>query len=422
MLPLVTDVERIVIQVPFRERVALWNSLLVNNFQVIEIVRVITEDPAVVGYGETMVHYTHASVTDESVSRVVGGTLSAHISDDTIGAGLQMALYDAIGKATGAPVYQLLGQQVRDWCPISWWNTKAPPEVLAAEAKDALAAGYLSHKIKARPWFDVYEQIDAIAEVTPIDYAIDIDWNAMLRDSARALPVLDRLRDQERIGLYEDPIPREDVIGQQVLRERAGRAIVTHVNDSLLPIQIRDNAVDGYVVDGGVHRALRTGAVLAAFNKSFFLQHCGTGITTAMSLHVASVLTHAHWPAVNIMNTFAETLLSTPLEIKGGFARVPDGPGLGIQVDEAAIDRLRMAQPHVLELPRRINTLVLSGGRTRHYASLPQLWIDYERNGSIPVQSRGARLEVRDDDGSADFDDLHRRVLEFPVWDVRDNA
>jgi hypothetical protein len=52
---------------------------------------------------------------------------------------------------------------VRDWCPISWWNIDFPPEALAEEAKDALAAGYTSFKTKARPWWDVFAQVEAMA-------------------------------------------------------------------------------------------------------------------------------------------------------------------------------------------------------------------------------------------------------------------
>jgi L-alanine-DL-glutamate epimerase-like enolase superfamily enzyme len=421
MLPLVVDVERIVVRVPFRERVAKWTSIMANHVQVIEVIRVTTEDPDVVGYGETMIDYiaTRDLVSDAAIARVIGSSPAEHMSDDTIGAGLQIALYDATGKATGLPMYQLLGKpMVRQWCPVSWWNMEAPPEVLAEEAKTALAQGYMSHKIKARPWFDIYEQVAQIAAVTPNNYAVDIDWNTLLLQSSNAIPVLERLSHEERVGIYEDPIPREDVIGQKALLDRVSRPIFTHFNEDLFALQMRENAMDGYVVDGGVHRALRIGSTLAANNKSFFLQFCGTGITVAMSLHVASVLSHARAPSVSMVTVFSEDLLAEPLTIRGGFARVPEGPGLGIQVDEAALTRLAMSPPFKLELPRRIYSFVLSDGRARHYATSQQLWADSGVNGTMPVQSRGSRLDLRDDDGSADFNDLFLRASRSPVWDV----
>lgn len=419
MFPKVTDVERIFLRVPFRERVKLWNSLLVHNWQIVEVIRVLTEDPEVIGYGETLIYYTHETVSDESIQRVIGKPVIDHVSEDLLGAGLQMALYDAAGKAVGQPMYKLLGKpQVRDWVPVSWWNTKAPPEVLAAEAQDALKEGFLSHKIKARPWFDVHEQVAAIAAVTPKDYAIDIDWNALLMSTPRAIETVKRLEAEPRVGLFEDPIPREDLIGQASLRSRLNKPMVTHFYEALFPSQTKLGSVDGYVVDGGVHRALRNGTTLAALNLSFFMQYCGTGLTAAMSSHVASVLTHAHWPAVTAMNTFSETLLAQPLQIEGGYMRVPTEPGLGVTVDESALERLRIPTNDRLEMPRVIMEFKFSETRSRLYANSRQLWQDFDPkgNGALPVQPEGGRLFVTEDDGSPEFKELHEKASQNPIW------
>ena len=91
-----------------------------------------------------------------------------------------MALYDVVGKALGVPAYRLFNlPKARDWCPISWWNIDMPPEAFAEEAKEALAKGYTSYKIKARPWWDVYEQVDAISRVTPPWFRLDLDWTVL---------------------------------------------------------------------------------------------------------------------------------------------------------------------------------------------------------------------------------------------------
>src|SRR3712207_5661928 len=123
-----------------------------------------------------------------------------------------MALYDVVGKALEVPVYRLLNlPRVREWCPIAWWNTKMPPQVLAEEAQDAVAQGYTAHKFKARPWFDVYAQVEAISSVTPPHYRLDIDWNNMLLNAGNAAPVLAELDTYERVAIYESPIMHHDV-------------------------------------------------------------------------------------------------------------------------------------------------------------------------------------------------------------------
>ena len=58
-----------------------------------------------VGYGETLPHYTWGRVSDDAIARVKGGNPAEFLGDDSLGAGLQMALYDLVGKALGVPVY-----------------------------------------------------------------------------------------------------------------------------------------------------------------------------------------------------------------------------------------------------------------------------------------------------------------------------
>src|SRR2546429_5612 len=63
----ITEVERITLDVPFRPRVRPWNALLVGQWRVSEIVRVVT-DAGIVGHGETLPHYTWGRVTDDAVA------------------------------------------------------------------------------------------------------------------------------------------------------------------------------------------------------------------------------------------------------------------------------------------------------------------------------------------------------------------
>ena len=79
----IADVERITLRVPFTPRVQRWNALLVWQWQIVEIIRVTTDD-GTVGYGETLPHYTWGRVPEDGPQRVMGrnGHLSnAHTCD-----------------------------------------------------------------------------------------------------------------------------------------------------------------------------------------------------------------------------------------------------------------------------------------------------------------------------------------------------
>ncbi|MCA9911469.1 MAG: enolase, partial [Anaerolineae bacterium] len=99
----IKEIERITLRVPFKPRNQKWNKLLVWQWQIVEIIRVTTDD-GTVGYGETLPHYTWGKVPEEAIERAKGRNPIELLGDDSLGAGLQMALYDVVGKALEVPV------------------------------------------------------------------------------------------------------------------------------------------------------------------------------------------------------------------------------------------------------------------------------------------------------------------------------
>ena len=92
----IVDVERILLVVPFVERVRReMERARVHLWSEVEIIRV-TTDAGIVGYGETIQNYTWGRV--DIAERVIGRSPFELMWDDTLGAGLQMALFDAAGK------------------------------------------------------------------------------------------------------------------------------------------------------------------------------------------------------------------------------------------------------------------------------------------------------------------------------------
>ena len=114
----VTNVERVIVDVPFTSRqqeITTQSVSTVYNWSLLELCKV-TTDTGHIGWGETVIHYTYRRVSEESVQRVLGQSPAAHMNDDSLGAGLQMALFDVVGKILEVPVYQLLGTQCRRGC------------------------------------------------------------------------------------------------------------------------------------------------------------------------------------------------------------------------------------------------------------------------------------------------------------------
>src|SRR6266567_1180073 len=150
----------------------------------------------------------------------------------------------------------------------------------------------------------------------------------MLLNAGNAAPVLTELDKRERVAIYESPIMQRDVEGHRQLRRKTTRPLALHFGDPPFPTVIRDEVCDGFVVGGGAASVLRQGHLAAAFEKPFWLQLVGTGLTTLMSLHLGAVLPFAQWPSVNCLNNYSDDLLAEPIPIQGGYARTPDAPGL----------------------------------------------------------------------------------------------
>ena len=115
---IIKDIETIILDVPFHEVPERNMSRSLNGWHIVELCRV-TTDTGVTGIGETLPHYTWGKVTEEGKRRAIGKNPFSLLWDDSLGAGLQMAIFDVCGKAEGVPAYYLMGEKVRDNCPIS---------------------------------------------------------------------------------------------------------------------------------------------------------------------------------------------------------------------------------------------------------------------------------------------------------------
>ena len=417
----ITGVERFLVDVPFYEVPDRNTARDISGWHISEVCR-ITTDSDLVGYGETLPNYTWGRVTDAAVARVQGKAPAECMWDDRLGAGLQMALFDLAGKAAGVPVYRLLGQKVRDWCPLSWWSIDMSPEDMASEAARAVELGYTAHKQKARPWFDVVEQVKQTAAVIPENFSLDLDFNGHLVNAANAVSVLQELDTFRNVQIYETPIPQGDVAGNQRIRSQTRCGIAMHYGAPPIMTALREQVCDGFVVGGGASAVRRQAALAQEANMPFWLQLVGTGITTAFAMHQGAVCSHAQWPAVTCVNMYRRQLLTQPIAVKGGYVRVPEGPGLGIEVDEVAMRDFKTTSTQH-DHPRAVYAIGRANGDVIYYCgglvdSVPGVprgyWDDFTM-GNLPVYERGSRLETLLDDGSATWRELHERVQQGPV-------
>ena len=420
----IVDIERIVVDVPFVPRQKRITKRTVYNWSILELCRV-EADSGHVGWGETVVHYTHQRVSDQSIANALGRSPMALCYDDGMGAGLQMALFDLVGKILSLPVHCLLGKKIRNATPISWWCSHASPEDWVAEAQDAVTRGYTSFKTKPRPWWDIVAQVEALSQETPSNFKLDLDPNGSLVNAAAAIPVLKKLEAYNRVAMFETPIPQEDILGNRQIRASIARPVAMHFGSPPYVTALREEVCDGFVINGGATAVLRQGALSAEAGMPFWLQLVGNGMTTTWAAHLGAVLSHATWPTISCVNLYSHSLLSEDTVVSGGYQPVPEGPGLGVEVDEEAVERFRVpkkkldafearGQVYTHNVPRLINTVVYPDGTCIHMAGMN---LGPFALGIGPVYAEGVRVESWADDGSQEWANLYAQVLQQPVRD-----
>ena len=253
------------------------------------------------------------------------------------------ALVDIVSQALDVPACQLLGGKVRDTVSVAYWSPYLPPRETAAHAEEGARLGFNLHKIKARPW-DAVAQVQAIAEAVGPEYAIRIDPNQTFDLPAATLRI-DRAIREHNVECLEDPVLKTRPEWWALLRHKCATPIALHSSDTALIMEMaRRDAID-YVNGGGTpHRTRAAAAVAEAAGCPVWVQFEGhlRAIAAAFNVHLAATIPNATLPS-DILHFLREGYLARePLAPVEGLVRVPEGPGLGVHLDDALVERYRV--------------------------------------------------------------------------------
>jgi D-galactarolactone cycloisomerase len=273
---------------------------------------------------------------------------------------LEAALWDLLGQACGESVATLLGGALEAIPVYASWGELRDPGQRAQDAHALVEQGFRAVKLRiARGRLD--EGVAAVAAVRAavgeqLDVIVDLNqWWRMPGDISRGLDPADARRTIERLRSYgvlwvEEPLAGDDRAGMRLLRESTGVRIgggeMARTFDELR-LALDGEALDVYQPDVvlalGIS-SVRTLAELALRRNRWFTPHTWTnGIGVLANLHVCAGVgggPYLEFPfdPPGWTPERRDFMLSEPLAIDGdGMLRVPDAPGLGIQLDEEAI-------------------------------------------------------------------------------------
>jgi D-galactarolactone cycloisomerase len=261
--------------------------------------------------------------------------------------GVDIALWDILGKAHGVPLYQLLGGKCRDKVPV--YATALYPEEpskVARRARGFADQGF--HGVKIKVGFDLDQDIRivrAVREELGKDFIVMTDANQGYSVDV-ALKASDAFAD---CGAYwlEEPLFVEDIQGHAILREKSKTPIA--VGENLHMCYAFENFIMRGAVDfiqpdvaraGGITEIRKITALAARHKVPVSFHTWGDGVALAASVHLSAALKDCIVMELDYTyNPLREELLREPFKVQSGFLIPPEKPGLGIELNPNALER-----------------------------------------------------------------------------------
>lgn len=362
---------------PLRAVLAKAQRTSQGDYPAIEVVVVeVTTSDGIVGYGEGLARRGaagYARFIDEALSpRLIGkdpadrralwklmrGALSGQPGGQIVEAisAIDIALWDIAGKAAGEPIHKLLGGMGRTRVPayassINWLDDAT----VEAEVAAALKAGFREIKVKlGHPLKNAIARAKFVRRLAGDDIALYVDAN-WAYDVDDALVVGRALADLG-YGFFEEPIAPHDRAGYRRLAQHLPIRLAAGESDyvaseALAMLQERSLGLiqPDVTRSGGITETWRIAELAASFNTAY-APHVGWSgaICVAASLQLAA--------AAETLRTFECMVYANPLrdsftqpvvgegsQLIDGQLEVPQGPGLGIEVDRDMLARHRIA-------------------------------------------------------------------------------
>ncbi|NKB65576.1 MAG: hypothetical protein GKR89_00820 [Candidatus Latescibacteria bacterium] len=258
----------------------------------------------------------------------------------------ETAFYDIVGKSVGWPVWRLLGGLAQRRIPVHYWCGKGlTPEELKDLAERAVALGFAGVKMKR--FKPLPQALEIFASVSP-DLKITVDL--MGHYVGDFLPVA---RELEKIGnvlAIEDPPPQVDALdAYRAWGDQLSIPIAMHlyINRAGVPGMVRAigaGACSVFNLGAGSMAEFVARAYLAG-ESGIGVWHGSAhelGVLDAAMLHVCAAAPNCTYPSDILSHQRVHNLLATPIEFKDSCATVPDGPGLGVELDEDALHRYQV--------------------------------------------------------------------------------
>lgn len=263
-------------------------------------------------------------------------------------AAIDMALWDIVGKALGVPVHRLMGGSPPEKIPNVALIGLGEPEEVASTAEGLAAEGYTGIRLKIGPGKDV-ECTAAVREAVGEDVSLRVDCNQGygVADAVKMI----RAIEPYGVELVEQPTVWWDFGSLAEVAAAVDTPIMPH--ESMYLLSDVKNLIDVGAVGvlglktyrpwGGVTGARRLLEMARVMNiPCMFHDDVEMGVSLAAATQIISayrrVITHK-CELSGFPEWMKDDVVKKPIRFEGGFVHVPDGPGLGVELDDSKLEK-----------------------------------------------------------------------------------
>jgi len=259
---------------------------------------------------------------------------------------VEMAVLDLVGRATGRRLIDVIAKPRRESVKPMWLlgNKTAEQDVAEAHAKQKEGFDFFKLKIGVKPLAQEIAIAHAVREALP-KTPLCADANCGLTLAA-AKSYAEKTR-KAKLMFVEQPLAYDDIEGLKKLTKAT--RVPIGIDEGIH--SFADIVTSARAGAGGVSlKLIKLGGIVAAIEAGRLCQKLGlsvniaakiaeSSISSAAALHLACAVPKADWGVSLTHFYLAEDIVKRPLALSGGVVKLSDSPGLGVEVDEAAVAR-----------------------------------------------------------------------------------